>query len=79
MSENMPVQSNEESVVCPHCHRGVIGQIREVEGLEVLFIGNVPTETWKGFCPVCHKRFSWMINERRLESLIRRASTPLDV
>lgn len=79
MSENNIAGSGAEPVVCPHCHRGVIGYVKVLEGLEVLFIGDVPTESWRGFCPVCQKRFSWMINERRLESLIRRACTPVKI
>ena len=64
-------------LACPTC-KYVIGHTQDFGKVELLILGDCPTEKWEGHCPKCGKKIYWSISEKMLESLVKRASKAME-
>ena len=59
------------AVSCPNC-KAIIGATRNTDGVELLELGGVACREVRGFCIKCGKAFHYCIQDKVLESIIRR-------
>jgi len=60
-----------ESVKCPKCGTE-IGEIVEVDGVQLLRMGHALCRAWYGSCACCGESFSWSLASIALKKLIER-------
>ncbi len=60
-----------ENVKCPRCG-AEIGEIVEVDGVQLLRMGHALCREWHGVCCQCGYGLHWSTSEQMLSSLVRR-------
>lgn len=60
-----------EPIKCVGCHR-VIGQLVEVNGAELLHIGDGAWREVHGVCIHCGTAFHWSVSDQMLNNLLKR-------
>ncbi len=60
-----------ESVKCPKCGTE-IGELVEIDNVQVLRMGNALCRAWYGSCARCGEAFSWSLSSIALKKLIER-------
>lgn len=61
-------KSNDINCACG----ALIGQVEDVEGVDLLRIGNLIARYVHGVCRQCGREYQWNTNDRMLQRLVRR-------